>query len=154
MTTPESPVPQPAAIPSPLADWGTRALGFLVDYAPIIILEAITFGNRGIFSFLGIIGIAYWVYMGHLDGVSGQTPGKALMGIRLVNEQGNLLGSGAGIGRKFLHILDSIVCGLGYLLPIVDAKRQTIADKVMNTYVVTGVEKKSFAFDLWMPPKA
>ena len=45
MTTPESPVPQPAAIPSPLADWGTRALGFLVDYAPIIILEAITFGN-------------------------------------------------------------------------------------------------------------
>jgi len=154
MTTPEPPTPQPAANPSPLADWGTRALGFLVDYAPFIILEAITFNSRGIFSFIGVVGIAYWAYMGHLDGVTGQTPGKALMGIRVVNEQGGLLGSGAGIGRKFLHILDGLVCGLGYLLPLVDANRQTIADKVMTTYVVSGVEKKSFALDLWMPPKA
>jgi hypothetical protein len=35
----------------------------------------------------------------------------------------------------------------------VDAKRQTIADKVMTTFVVTGVEKRPFAFDLWIPPK-
>jgi uncharacterized RDD family membrane protein YckC len=74
------------------------------------------------------------------------------MGIRLVNQQGDLIGSGAGIGRKFAHIVDSIVCGLGYLLPIVDSKRQTIADKIMTTFVVT-VDKKPFAVDLWMPPK-
>jgi len=36
----------------------------------------------------------------------------------------------------------------------VDAKRQTIADKVMNTYVVEGVEKKSFSVELWLPPKS
>ena len=102
--------------------------------------------------FFSLLGYAYWGYLGHLEGVSGQTPGKAIQGTRLVNEQGELLGSGAGIGRKFLHILD-FICFIGFLLPLVDAKRQTFADKIMNTYVVTGVEKKPFAVDLWMPPK-
>jgi uncharacterized RDD family membrane protein YckC len=151
LTTPEAPTP--AAIPSPLADWGTRALGFLIDYAPVLIINAIFFNNRAIFSFTGLIGIAYLILLGYLDGLTGQTPGKAIMGTRLVNASGQLIGTGAGIGRKFLHILDSIVCGLGYLLPLVDAKRQTIADKVMTTFVVTGVEKRPFAFDLWIPPK-
>ena len=153
MTTPNVPAPSPAAIPSPLADWGTRALGFLVDYAPIFILNAIFFNNRGILSFTGLIGVAYIALVGHIEGITGQTPGKALMGTRLVNANGEVIGSGSGIGRKFLHILDSLVCGLGWLLPLVDAKRQTIADKVMTTYVVTGAEKRPFSFDLWIPPK-
>ncbi len=76
------------------------------------------------------------------------------MGIKLVNTEGETIGTGAGIGRKFVHIVDSIVCFLGWLLPIVDSKRQTIADKIMTTYVVEGVEKKPFAVDLWMPPQA
>jgi hypothetical protein len=36
----------------------------------------------------------------------------------------------------------------------VDAQRQTIADKVMTSYVVGGLERKPFAVELWMPPKA
>jgi uncharacterized RDD family membrane protein YckC len=136
-----------------LADWGTRALGFLVDYAPVFLVGIIFSFNRGLLSFVGLLGLAYWILMGYLDGVTGQTPGKAIMGTKVVNAAGGLLGSGAGIGRKFLHILDSLICGLGYLLPIVDAKRQTIADKVMTTYVVSGVEKRPFSVDLWMPPR-
>lgn len=140
-------------MPANLADWGTRAVGLLIDYAPIFVFNAIFFRSTIIFSISWAVGILYWVWMGHLDGVIGQTPGKAIMGTRVVNAQGELIGSGSGIGRKFAHILDALICGLGWLLPIVDAKRQTIADKVMSTYVVSGVEKKSFAIDLWLPPK-
>ena len=139
----------PSGTPSNLADWGIRAVGWLIDWAPVIILGIITYRV----PFFGLLQIGYLVYLGHLEGTTGQTPGKAMQGTRLVNEQGELIGSGAGIGRKFLHILDSLVCLLGWFLPLVDAKRQTIADKVMNTYVVLGVEKKPFAVDLWMPPK-
>lgn len=153
MTTPPPPAGSPAALPSPLASWGIRAQGFLIDYGPIIILNIVFFRSRGLFSFVGLLGIGYLVLLGYLDGMTGQTPGKAIMGTRLVDQQGNLLGSGAGIGRKFLHILDSLVCFLGWFLPIVDAKRQTIADKVMTSFVVEGMEKKPFAIDLWMPPK-
>ncbi len=154
MTTPQSPTPQPAGLPSPLADWGTRAVGFLVDYAPVFILNAIFFRSSFISWLVWLASIAYWVYMGHLDGLTGQTPGKAIMGLRLVNAQGELLGSGNGIARKFAHIIDGLICGLGFLLPIVDQNRQTIADKIMTSYVVSGVERKPFSFDLWMPPSS
>jgi len=149
----QPPAPQPAGVPANLADWGTRALGWLIDYAPILVINAIFFRNFLILGLTGVVGLLYWLYMGHLDGVSGQTPGKAMMGTRVVNTQGELIGSGSGMVRKIAHIIDSLICGLGWLLPIVDDKRQTIADKIMTTYVVTGVEKKGFAINLWAPPK-
>ena len=150
MSTPEFPTEQPLSAPSNLARWGTRAAGYLIDIAPALILSLLL--SRGS-QFLSLaVSLGYTAYMGYLDGITGQTPGKAIMGTRLVDQQGNVIGSGAGIGRKFLHIVDSIICGLGYLLPIVDAKRQTIADKIMATYVVTGMEKKPFSVSLWAPP--
>ena len=144
---------QPAPVPSHLADWGTRAVGFLIDYAPLLLLGLASFSNR-LFSTLSFfVGILYWVWMGNLDGTTGQTPGKAIMGTRVVDQKGELIGAGAGIGRKFAHIIDSLICGLGWFLPLIDEKRQTIADKIVETYVVIGVEKKPFAIDLWLPPK-
>ncbi len=152
MTSPEIPAHPTGATPSPLADWGTRAIGFVIDYLPIIILNVLTVWSDALRYLSGLIGIGYWIYMGYLDGMTGQTPGKAMQGIRLVNEQGTLIGAGAGIGRKFLHILDAI-CFVGFLLPIVDARRQTFADKLMTTYVVTGAEKKPFSVELWSSPR-
>ncbi len=35
--------------------------------------------------------------------------------------------------RYFAHFLDAIIFGIGYLLPLFTAKRQTIADMVMET---------------------
>ena len=153
MTTPESPEPQDTASTSPLADWGTRAVGLIIDYLPMLVLSAITFWSDFLAFFGWLIGVAYTIFLGYLDGLTGQTPGKAVMGTRLVNEQGDLIGAGAGIGRKFVHIVDSMVCLLGWLLPLVDEKRQTIADKLLQTYVVTGAEKKQFSVDLWRPPQ-
>ena len=128
-------------------------MGFLVDWLPVIVINVL-FYWFGPLRYIGsLLGIGYIAYLGYLDGVLGQTPGKMIMGTRLVDASGQLLGAGQGIGRKFAHILDSLVCMLGWFLPIVDTDRQTIADKVMTTYVVTGAEKKSFSVDLWMPPK-
>lgn len=154
MSTPEFPAESAAdGTPAALASWGTRAVGFIIDAAPVWILQLIFFRSSTINVLISLVSVAYIAYIGYLEGMTGQTPGKAIMGTRLVNQQGDLIGSGAGIGRKFVHILDNIVCLLGWLLPLVDSKRQTIADKVMSTYVVEGVEKKPFAVDLWMPPK-
>lgn len=155
MTTPEFPAEQPMAAPANLASWGTRALGYLIDIAPALILQAIFFNSEFLRFLIGLAVFVYgYIYLGYLDGLTGQTPGKAIMGTRVVNVQGQVIGSGSGIARKFAHILDSIVCLLGWFLPLVDAKRQTIADKVMSTYVVEGMERKPFSVDLWFPPKS
>ena len=155
MSTPsEFPTEQPSPAPASLAPWGTRALGLLIDYGPVFLLGLATSRTGFVAFVVWAAGIAYWLYMGHLDGVTGQTPGKAMMGIRVVNQQGELIGSGSGIARKVAHIVDSMICLLGWFLPLVDSKRQTIADKIMTTYVVEGLEKAPFAVDLWIPPKA
>lgn len=152
MSTPEFPQEQLAGAPANLASWGTRVIGALIDALPILILEVLTFWSTTLQILVGLISFAYfYLYLGNMDGTTGQTPGKMVMGTRVVNAEGNVVGGGTGIVRKFVHIVDSVICLLGWLLPIVDEKRQTIADKVMNTYVVEGVEKKAFGVDLYMP---
>ncbi|MDQ1423726.1 MAG: hypothetical protein QOD72_1224, partial [Acidimicrobiaceae bacterium] len=42
------------------------------------------------------------------------------------------------------HVADSIICGIGYLFPLWDVKRQTLADKIMKTVVTTGGPKTDF----------
>jgi uncharacterized RDD family membrane protein YckC len=84
-----------------------------------------------------LLGIAGAIFLIHSEGKTGQTPGKKLVNIRVVRESdGQPLGFGMAFVRKLAHFLDSLACGIGYLWPIWDAKKQTFADKVMNTVVV------------------
>jgi len=153
-TPPKFPTEEPLGTPANLASWGTRAIGFLIDVAPIPVVVGLTFRSTVLFSLFAVAGFAYYVYLGYLEGLTGQTPGKAIMGTRLVNVEGQLIDTGPGVARRFVHVVDSLVCFLGWLLPLVDASRQTIADKIMGTFVVEGLGKKPFSIDLWMPPKA
>ena len=153
-TPPEFPAEEPVSTPSELASWGTRAVGYIIDFAPIWILSLLTIRSNAVQVLVSLVGLAYFIYIGWLEGTTGQSPGKAIMGIRLVNQQGSVIGGGMGIGRKFAHILDSVICMLGWFLPLVDSKRQTIADKVVSTFVVSGQERKAFAVDLWTPPSS
>ena len=45
-----------------------------------------------------------------------------------------LIGAGSGILRTICHILDSLICYIGWLFPLWDAKKNTLADKIMKTY--------------------
>ena len=154
MTTPEFPETQPVGTPANLASWGTRAIGLLIDALPALILQVLVFWSSTLQALVGVASFLYfYIYLGHLDGTTGQTPGKAVMGTRLVNASGDVIGSGSGIARKFAHIVDSLVCLLGWFLPLVDTNKQTIADKIMTTYVIEGTEKKQFAVDLYLPSK-
>jgi len=58
--------------------------------------------------------------------------------LKLVGAQtGAPIGVGLSLVRAIAHIIDGIPCYVGYLWPLWDAKRQTFADKLLNTYVVT-----------------
>ncbi|MET9488461.1 RDD family protein [Nocardia sp. NPDC006630] len=81
--------------------------------------------------------IAAGIFLVYLEGSSGQTPGKKALKIRVVRESnGQPLGFGLALGRKLLHVVDSMACYLGWLWPLWDEKRQTLADKIVHTVVV------------------
>ncbi|GAB4582969.1 RDD family protein [Nocardia sp. IFM 10818] len=152
---------------APYASWGQRAGSFLLDYLIVGVPAGILYGlaatvgtepiecdfsssystgcTGGGYSAVGmilmllgwLIAIGGTIYLGYLEGSTGQTPGKKVVGLRTIREaDGQLLGAGAGVGRKFAHIVDGLPCYIGYLWPLWDAKKQTFADKIVKSIVV------------------
>ena len=59
------------------------------------------------------------------------------MSFKVVSEvTGQPIGFTTGVIRQLAHIVDSIICYIGWLFPLWDSKRQTLADKIMKTVVV------------------
>jgi uncharacterized RDD family membrane protein YckC len=86
----------------------------------------------------GLLYFAFYVYNWCIrQGRTGYTFGKAVVGIKLVGaSSGQPIGGLMSFVRQLAHIVDGLVCNLGYLWPLWDAKKQTFADKIMNTLVI------------------
>ena len=131
------------------ASWGARVGAYLLDAlaAAGIFLVGLVLG-----SILGTVSdelgtlVAVAAYVGQIvfffwnlvrQGRTGQTIGKQALGIRLVrlNRPGPP-GVGLSIGRSFLHIVDGLPCYIGFLWPLWDKRRQTFADKILETVVL------------------
>jgi uncharacterized RDD family membrane protein YckC len=150
-----------------LAEFGPRAVGFIIDYvAPLVILVVgwiVFFILAAISTITGIIGIlvliaawlaaiAMWISYSFQVGKTGQSPGMRMQGIRCISEEtGQPIGGGMGIVRYIAHFVDTLICYIGWLFPLWDAKKQTIADKLLKTIVVTGAPKESFSADMFKP---
>jgi uncharacterized RDD family membrane protein YckC len=82
-----------------------------------------------------LVGLVYvlWNY-GYKQGTTGSSIGKSIMKFKVVSEKtGQPVGTGLSIVRQLAHAIDAAICYVGYLFPLWDAKRQTIADKIMTT---------------------
>ena len=85
-----------------------------------------------------ILVLAYvvWNY-GYRQGTTGSSIGKSVLKFKVISEKtGQPIGFGMSIVRQIAHIVDALVCYIGYLWPLWDAKRQTFADKIMTTVCV------------------
>lgn len=132
----------------PYASWGKRVLSYLIDVvAPGIVLEVII-GMAGATNSDTVIGatsmiasiaaLAWFAYNTvYLGGTTGQTWGRKIAGTRLLSEAtGRPLGIGMAFVRQLAHIVDTAICYIGYLFPLWDAKRQTLADKIVSSVVI------------------
>ncbi len=82
---------------------------------------------------LAALAFAIWNY-GYRQGTTGSSIGKSVLKFKVVSEKtGQPIGFGLSIVRQLAHFVDAIICYIGYLFPLWDAKRQTLADKIMTT---------------------
>jgi uncharacterized RDD family membrane protein YckC len=72
--------------------------------------------------------IGFWL-------LAGQTPGKRVMGLRIVRTDGQRLTLGNCVLRVFGYWISAILF-LGYLWVLVDNRRQGFHDKIAGTFVV------------------
>ena len=67
---------------------------------------------------------------------SGQTLGKTLVGVKIVNTDGSPVSGGKAFLRYIGYIISGIVVSLGFLWIAFDRKRQGWHDKIAGTYVI------------------
>ena len=135
------------------ASWIQRVGAYLVDaiiVAPFSILASVlghstdsATGVQSLNVFYFVFTLAAFVLSAYnrwfQAGKTGQSWGKKALNIRLVNEAtGQPIGAGMAFLRDLCHIVDAIICYIGFLFPLWDAKKQTLADKIVKTVVVSG----------------
>jgi len=90
----------------------------------------------GMPSLIYLVSLASVILVIYLDGIKGGTPGKLILGIRIVNEKGEYIGIPMAILRYIGKILSAIILGIGYLMIAWDGKKRGLHDKIAKTYVV------------------
>jgi uncharacterized RDD family membrane protein YckC len=136
-----------------LANWPQRVGAYLIDYLIAAIpafLAVILFSGTdpgetpsagaGLVAFLlYLVSLAIWIYnRAIMMGRTGQSWGKQVLNLRLVRmADGQPMGGGMCFLRDLAHILDALPCYIGFLFPLWDARRQTFADKIVSTVVLS-----------------
>jgi len=137
-----------------LANWPQRVAAYLIDnliesipaFLAVLLFSGTDPGESpgtgaGLVAFLlYLVSLGLWVYNRAIQqGRTGQSWGKQVLNLRLVRmADGQPMGGGMAFVRDLLHILDGLLCYIGFLFPIWDARRQTLfADKIMNTVVLS-----------------
>jgi uncharacterized RDD family membrane protein YckC len=121
--------------------------GYAVDWVLFFILAVISnlSSNSGLRTILSLINLAAFIFFAVQVGQTGQTPGMRMLGLKCVKKDtGQPIGAGMAIVRALAHIIDTAICFIGWLFPLWDAQRQTIADKVVGTVVIV-VPKQGFS---------
>ena len=132
------------------ASWIQRVGAYLIDgiiVAPFSILASVlgrstdsATGVQSLNVFYFVFTLAALVLTGYnrwfQAGKTGQSWGKKALNIRLLSDEtGQPIGAGKAFLRDICHFVDGIICYIGFLFPLWDQKRQTLADKIVGTVV-------------------
>ena len=147
-TPPTRPAPPPQLR---YADWGERVAATLVDWSLlfgiIVVLGVVGGIVEPLEDLAGFAWLASLGYLAWLNGAKGQSPGKALLGLKVVREaDGSPLGGFVGLVRGgLLGLLSLFTVGIFFLVsvlwPFRDPKQRAVHDLVVSAVVVSGYPK-------------
>lgn len=141
------------------ASLGTRIVAIIIDSIILAIIASIIAMPFGLtmtpFAMMGndmmaamaymsamgtmmLLSVVIWiVYFTYFEGTSGQTPGKKVMHIKVVKEDGKKMTYADALIRSVLRIIDGIGAYLlGFIIILVTEKKQRIGDMAAGTLVV------------------
>lgn len=119
-----------------LADVATRFAAIFIDGIILGFITGLLVGaGRETGGGLSIVIhlIYYWFFWTRWDG---QTPGKRLMGLRVVKMDGSRLSDTDALIRAVGYYVSAMVMGLGYFWALFDEHKRTWHDLMAGTIVV------------------
>jgi uncharacterized RDD family membrane protein YckC len=137
-----SPIERPARV-------GERAQAAAVDAGILVVLGALVVyftGRAARADVLSLVGSWPWLaaylgflglfYAGYFTGTTGQTPGKMMTGLRVVDARGRPPGYLRSAGRALVGALGTALAGLGLVPMAMDPARRALHDRLLHTRVV------------------
>jgi len=134
------------------AGFGLRLVAFIIDFSLMFFLTSffwailqlpIPLNSENIFSgsyfvFKNPLGILFsWLFYAAFESSRFQaTPGKAILGLKVTNENFERIGFGQASGRFFGKILSGLIVGIGYIMIGFTKKRQGLHDQMAHTLVL------------------
>lgn len=136
--------PEGVALPLIPAGALPRALAWLVDLLIRLVLLALlgsalqVLGKLGIGLFLIVLFCVTWGYTIICEGRWGATPGKRLLGLKVVAADGAPLGWNAAVVRNLLRTVDMLPLGymIGLLSSLFDRHGRRLGDLVAGSQVI------------------
>ncbi len=144
-------VPPPAESPSVErpARIGERVQAAAVDAALFVVVAAIVVYFTGRTAHVGVDAVLSawpWLaayqgllaafYAGYFTGTTGQTPGKLITGLRVIDTMGRPPGYLCAVGRAATGLLGITLGGLGLLPMVFDPALRAVHDRLFHTRVV------------------
>lgn len=146
---------QPALKEFVYAGFWIRFVAKFVDGLIISVPFQILFGvlqyNLGGFSpesefsaALGLVLVLSWIvplaanltYNAYFLSSGGATPGKRLVGIQVIRPNGEYVTFARGLGRTAGEMISALICYIGYIMVVFDARKRSLHDHMADTLVV------------------
>jgi uncharacterized RDD family membrane protein YckC len=86
--------------------------------------------------YYGISILLNMTYFTYYHGTIGQTPGKKLLGLKVIQTTGKQMTLGTAFLRWVGYIISKLVFYLGFIWIIFDGRKQGWHDKIAGTYVI------------------
>ncbi|MBW6508802.1 MAG: zinc-ribbon domain-containing protein [Desulfuromonadales bacterium] len=138
----------------PKATFWMRAVATLVDAAIVFGLQMILGGILALAGTVTVVGsdggggetafivhffsyLISFTYYIFFTGYCGQTPGKMVLRIKVVRQDGSPISYGRAAFREVpAKFLSGIIFGIGYLMVIFDEQKRALHDRLADTYVI------------------
>jgi uncharacterized RDD family membrane protein YckC len=108
----------------------------LAELSPDLLVAALLDGNAASEALLSLSAILFFLYFFVFHAARGQTPGKKLLGLRVIDAYGARPGLLRTLLRTAGYLLSLAPCSLGFLWIGFDRERRALHDWVAGTYVV------------------
>jgi uncharacterized RDD family membrane protein YckC len=95
------------------------------------------FANLGLQSLVGLLQIGVGAaYFGYFLSTRAASPGKLLLGLKVIRPDGSMISFARGASRYLAQIVSGIILFIGYIIAGFDAEKRALHDHLCDTRVV------------------
>jgi uncharacterized RDD family membrane protein YckC len=107
---------------------GTAALIDLSAQGPMVLLA--------IFGFYVLLMVLFFAYQVYFVSQRGGTPGKLILGLRIIRVDGSMLTKGQALGRYLCYVIDGLILYIGFIMAAFDEEKRALHDRICDTRVI------------------